>query len=948
MTIDEENGTIISAMIGAGIKNPDNSFNAVLMGDVGKAGIPDATGALSSYYNGIGLYGFNEGIRSFGLNVNGKAFFGAAGRGQILIDGNSSELQSSNYKISNEGLHLQLDTGVITSKGPHSEGRQAVIKIDPTVDVTNDSSPYFEVTSQKGVSLIEFGPRLQKLRSGNFNSSAKEGMIIDLSAGYIQSFGPSGSYVRLSGSTESSDFFVIHDGNSNKDIFKASRSTAVVSEKENAETIELNDSFKDEYSADAYISNLLAPGYTVSNSVQSSEELKHIIRGLDYEPRMHATSRQVFEDSNYKIILETKIFSQDCYTGTSTQYPVTTGEDAKKEGAITSSKCVAWKYGTKITTYEIIIPFPRLVEIYGLPANANKTFINQTLRNISDNEIVTRFLANKNTFQYNILNQYEAYEVTATINYTTKHLDTYISNGNYFLQSSNYDGKTAGARLDISNGTFTTFGSDGSSVKLNGNGTDLSGFFSIYDASGIDSQGKKKGKYIFYAGGAEWSAITTPGGDYLDTGENGKFYLQSSNYVKAGTDGFANGQGCKLDLSKGTFLTYDKYGASVLIDGAGSDALFRVQCTDGKGIAQTVFLINNKGYTDDQKYYLQTVDYNFADATGMKLDLNKGKITAFNFEIKAYNKDDSSKQSWIKIDSNDSRPLEIQGKDDEGHINTFYVGYDGKVSASYITATSGGKIGPFKINSHALYTGSETFGGTGVYLGSDGLSVASGKFKVDSMGNLTTTGNATIGGTVTISGSCSVTGTISSGTSGYYSLGKNTATIAGWTISTTSISKNNIELNSSSGYILCGVETGTKYCKMSNDGSLVAKDADLQGKITAVSGEIGGWKIGTNSIHSTDSTIYMYNNDDSSSGAYLRIGNYLKLSECAAPSNGGNTSGIKVYGNGAWHQGITQELYVVRDVGLHSTDTGIGFEIGQDGWNLTFVQGILVGYGHVS
>ena len=161
--------------------------------------------------------------------------------------------------------------------------------------------------NQKGVSLIEFGPKLQKLRSGNFNGSAKKGMIIDLSAGYIQSFGPSGSYVRLSGSTESSDFFVIHDGNSNKDIFKASRSTTAISETENTEAIELNDSFKDEYSADAYISNLLAPGYTVSNSVQSSEELKHIIRGLDYEPCAHATSHQVFEDSNYKIILETKI-----------------------------------------------------------------------------------------------------------------------------------------------------------------------------------------------------------------------------------------------------------------------------------------------------------------------------------------------------------------------------------------------------------------------------------------------------------------------------------------------------------------------------------------------------------------------------------------------------------------------------------------------------------------
>ena len=877
LTIDEENGTIISAMIGAGIKNPDNSFNAVLMGDVGKAGVSDATGALSSYYNGIGLYGFNEGIRSFGLNVNGKAFFGAAGRGQILIDGNSSELQSSNYKLSNEGLHLQLDTGVITSKGPHSEGQQAVIKIDPTVDVTKDSSPYFEVTSQKGVSLIEFGPKLQKLRSGNFNGSAKKGMIIDLSAGYIQSFGPSGSYVRLSGSTESSDFFVIHDGNSNKDIFKASRSTSVLSEKENAETIELNDSFKDEYSADAYISNLLAPGYTVSNSVQSSEELKHIIRGLDYEPCAHATSHQVFEDSNYKIILETKIFSQDCYTGTSAQYPVTTGNDAKKEGAITSSKCVAWKYGTKITTYEIIIPFPRLVEIYGLPANADKTFINQTLRNISDNEIVTRFLANKSTFQYNILNQYEAYEVTATIDYKTKHLDAYISNGNYFLQSSNYDGKTAGARLDISKGTFTTFGSDGSSVKLNGNGTDLSGFFSIYDASGIDSKGKKKGKYIFYAGGAKTGTIKTPGGDTMEVSENGKFYLQSSNYAKAGTDGFANGQGCKLDLSKGTFLTYDKYGASVLIDGTGSNALFKVQCTNSAKEAKTVFLINNDG-GGDPKYYLKTVDYSFADATGMKLDLKEGKITAFKFEIRAYK--DSSKQSWIKINSNADKPLEIHGVDDEGHINTFYVNYAGKVSASYITATSGGKIGPFKINSNALYTDSSTFGGTGVYLGSAGLSVSSGKFKVDSSGNIWSKGDLHIDGVTTVKGTIQQGGT--AGTTSY-KFGKNEAQIGPWKIGKDAIETDAGSYLGSTGTLK--LETDTSGLNLSASCFIVNVDS----KSSATSHLYLGGSYGTFQV---DAGTYMsLSSGTSSPSINIKAGdNFISLSSSGINISAGNNS----------------------------------------------------------
>ena len=67
LTIDEENGTIMSAMVGAGIKNPDNSFSGVLMGDV-KTKVNAA--------NGIGLYGYDYGNQSFGFNVNGTAFLG--------------------------------------------------------------------------------------------------------------------------------------------------------------------------------------------------------------------------------------------------------------------------------------------------------------------------------------------------------------------------------------------------------------------------------------------------------------------------------------------------------------------------------------------------------------------------------------------------------------------------------------------------------------------------------------------------------------------------------------------------------------------------------------------------------------------------------------------------------------------------------------------------------
>jgi hypothetical protein len=34
LTLDEENGIILSAMIGAGKKNDDDSFSGVLLGDV--------------------------------------------------------------------------------------------------------------------------------------------------------------------------------------------------------------------------------------------------------------------------------------------------------------------------------------------------------------------------------------------------------------------------------------------------------------------------------------------------------------------------------------------------------------------------------------------------------------------------------------------------------------------------------------------------------------------------------------------------------------------------------------------------------------------------------------------------------------------------------------------------------------------------------------------------
>ena len=75
LTIDEENGTILSTMLGAGRKNDDNTFSGVLIGDV-KGG----TG-LESTVNMTGVYGFDDGVMSYALREDGSAIFGAPGKG---------------------------------------------------------------------------------------------------------------------------------------------------------------------------------------------------------------------------------------------------------------------------------------------------------------------------------------------------------------------------------------------------------------------------------------------------------------------------------------------------------------------------------------------------------------------------------------------------------------------------------------------------------------------------------------------------------------------------------------------------------------------------------------------------------------------------------------------------------------------------------------------------
>ena len=110
LTIDEENGTILSTVVGAGAKDEKNRYNGVLMGDLRDV---DSTPTF-------GLYGYSEGTQSFGFKIDGTAFIGKSGKGQINFDGNSGRISSLSYNLVPEqpqGMLIDLDDGYIDAYG---------------------------------------------------------------------------------------------------------------------------------------------------------------------------------------------------------------------------------------------------------------------------------------------------------------------------------------------------------------------------------------------------------------------------------------------------------------------------------------------------------------------------------------------------------------------------------------------------------------------------------------------------------------------------------------------------------------------------------------------------------------------------------------------------------------------------------------------------------------
>lgn len=173
ITMNETEGTILAAAMGAGRKELDNSFSGVLMGEV-------VTPNSNSYDKFLGLYGVNSGQKTFSLDAEtGNLILGKSGGGQMIFDANSGILKIGQSKKgyitlkSNENfiISAQKQTGEnldsywdltsnifqinkITFNTLYTEYKTSNNNWDGTIKIGGATDNYcFEISSNKSVVL---------------------------------------------------------------------------------------------------------------------------------------------------------------------------------------------------------------------------------------------------------------------------------------------------------------------------------------------------------------------------------------------------------------------------------------------------------------------------------------------------------------------------------------------------------------------------------------------------------------------------------------------------------------------------------------------------------------------------------------------------------------------------------------------------------------------------
>lgn len=304
-----------------------------------------------------------------------------------------------------------------------------------------------------------------------------------------------------------------------------------------------------------------------------------------------------------------------------------------------------------------------------------------------------------------------------------------ITRTNFVMHSQNWKNGTEGMELNLTKGTLKAF----SGFNLKAKSPTSNSYIQL------SSEGNPYFRVHHENGSQNLDLINIT---------DSTFMIQSQNWVSGAS-------GLQMNLTKGTFKAYDNFSLISTITKGFYNGSY-IQLTADSGATHPLSLIVHYKYTSNSSNTLDNNDIDIFKIThnrfflcshdwglknkeganlGMKLDLEKGKITAYSFTIKAFRT--GTNDQYVALNSAaEEYPLRIYGKDgkEEGD---FRVGWDGKVHANYLKATDGGKIGPFYFDQEAFWTGEKSMTGSGIYIDkSKGFGVSSGKFTVDGSGNL--------------------------------------------------------------------------------------------------------------------------------------------------------------------------------------------------------------------
>ena len=625
LTIDKKNGTILSSMMGAGKKNNDNTFSGVLMGEVAAKTQDNSVNAET------GVFGFNHGEQSFGLRDDGTAFFGKPGRGRIEFDGNKGEIMSSAYNrpiaAERTGMKIDLDDAMIDMRGAY---------------ILETQSSRWNIDN----------PASQNNNEVNINDSDLDGA---------------------------------HDDFINLTRYGASGSQVLIQAQSPFLTIKTPDVY--------YYPNEYHPGMSLAQVKQAA--LDNFWKSISYyggdltqkieETDAEFKERQLDQIEEY-LQCSWDIFDATEYYNTSIQLGDTTSGIVKNPAAFLSALVGKQSYGyfkvvADLKSDELGDIRSHLVNIDGdgfVVANSDSQ---ETEKVLYRGDYLFAYMANSATTLANNTNLKLRYiskneaRIDKITSYPDSGLPAFVK-GNGIKHISIKT--TPGTNLSLDSIPKATGSGNCTTVREIANAL----YASIADANSnintyktylcirlLNKKDYIRAKFIFEQGGQ--NDFKKGSNTILEVGMN-NYYLQTDNFQKGDSDlGYADGQGLKFDLMKGSLEAYDfNLFAANPEDGLVSDGTFVRLSSNGNPF----FQIQQQGVmlmdVSKSKFILRSQDW-IDDESGTEIDLGKGKLTSYDFNLIAYGRkevdgeDVTDKTTFVRLASGGNPYFQIrhEGKD---------------------------------------------------------------------------------------------------------------------------------------------------------------------------------------------------------------------------------------------------------------------------------------------